>query len=510
MGKSAYIAVDLGAESGRVIVGMLAGEATITRSARKLELHEVHRFLHEPVRLKEGLHWDMDRLWIEIVNGLRAAAEWCGASGASVVSVGVDAWGVDFVLLDVTGVPLAPARSYRDAWDDSGLGFLHDRIGPERLYGLTGVAAMAINTLSQLATAVVAGNPLVTQADRLLMVPDYFHHRLSGSVCNEVSIASTSQMLDASSGDWSSELVSLLGMPGRLFRPPVASGTVLGSLLPEVAAEAGLPPDACVVLPPSHDTASAIAAIPARPGTGSWAYLSSGTWSLLGVELTGPVLTEGARLGGFTNERGLNGTCHFHKNLVGLWLAQELRRDLDRLGTQCDYAHLAATASSSEPFRTRLDAGLPELAQPGGILGKIDTFARRVGDPAPATPGEFMRCCLEALAMEYRRCIDELELLAGQEGRVDTIHVVGGGSRNALLNQMTADATGCRVLAGPVEATAAGNVLVQALADDQAADPAGLRAIVTSSFPITAYEPRDRARWDDAYARHRELWEMRR
>ena len=293
-----------------------------------------------------------------------------------------------------------------------------------------------------------------------------------------------------------------MGIAPGLLGEPVAAGTTLGVIRAEIAAKTGLPAQVRVVTPASHDTASAVAAV---PGHGNdWAYLSSGTWSLMGVELAKPVLSVQAHRHGFSNERGIGSTVRFQKNLSGLWLVQEVRRDLERAGSVMSYEELTHAAEGAAAFRTRIDASDAKLASPGGIIEKLGRIAARVGDPAPTEAGELVRCCLEAIAMDYRRCVEQLEELLGH--RLEVIHVVGGGSRNALLCQMTADATGKRVLAGPVEATAAGNVLVQAMADKQLENAVAIRAIVAGATDLLEYRPRDGVRWDAAYARHQQVW----
>jgi rhamnulokinase len=492
MSTRAYVAIDLGAESGRVIAGSLAPAG----AGARLELSEVHRFVHEPMSVDGALHWNVPYIWDQVLTGLRAANDLATGRGWQVVSMGVDTWGVDFALLDASGQLLAPPRCYRDSRCERGVALVQGRIGYERLYQITGIQEMSINTLVQLAGAIAAGDDSLQRADRLLMMPDYFHTLLGGAARNESSIASTSQMLDATSGAWSTEVLSKCGIPDRLFRPPCPPGTSLGRLRPELAEITGLPAEVRIVAPGSHDTASAVAGVPASRG--SWAYLSSGTWSLLGVEIEAPILTEDARRAGFTNERGVGGTIRFLKNLIGLWLLQELRRDLERRGTRMGYAQLTEAAAAAPPFRTRIDAFHPSLASPGGAIEKLQSLARAAGDPEPTTPGELARCCLEALAMAYRSCLDELESVTRR--RIDTIHIVGGGSKNALLNQMAADATGRGILAGPAEATAAGNVLVQA-ADGRTSDLASIRGIVAGSFETTEYAPKDAARWAREYTR---------
>ncbi len=508
MTTRAYVAVDLGAESGRVIVGTLAPDGSGASTPPKLELHELHRFTHEPISTRAALHWNVPHLWSEILAGLRAAASWAKSNDVEIASIGVDAWGVDFVLLNAAGEPLGPPRCYRDPRHESGLGLLRQKFTPQRLYQLTGVQEMSINTLAQLAGAIVAGDDSFRRADRLLLIPDYFHLLLSGQSCNESTIASTSQLLDASTGTWSQEILSALDIHAHLFQTPIHSGTRLGRLRPEIAQQTGLPDTVQVIPPGSHDTASAIAGVPAMGK--SWAYLSSGTWSLMGMECSAPILTDEARLAGFTQERGVCNTIRCHKNLIGLWLVQELRRDLERRGTTLDYAQLTAAASAAQPFRTRIDAAHPSLAAPGDSIDKLKSLARAARDPEPATPGELTRCCLEALAMAYRRSLDDLESLTGDGHQyIETIHIVGGGSKNTLLNQMAADATGRRILAGPAEATAAGNLLVQAMADRRAGDLASIRAIVARSFELVEYTPKENARWNAEYLRHRALWEKR-
>jgi rhamnulokinase len=501
MGTRAYVAIDLGAESGRVILGTLAAPPGASESPT-LELVELHRFTHEPLVLESGLHWNVPHIWAEILTGLRAAAACSREHGVEVASVGVDAWGVDFVLVDSAGRPLGPPRCYRDPRWGPGVALVGSRIGYERLYRITGIQEMAINTLVQLATAVASGEGLPAGADRLLFMPDYFHFLLGGEAGNESSIASTSQMLDAATGEWSGELLAALGIPERLVRAPHPPGARRGRLSADVCKATGLSPDVRICAPGSHDTASAVAGVPA-PG-GSWAYLSSGTWSLMGVELAGPILSDAARRAGFTNERGVGNTIRFLKNVSGLWIVQELRRDLERRGTTLDYAELTAAAAGAQAFRSRIDACHPSLSAPGGSIEKIRALAAGAGDPEPRTPGELARCCLEALAMAYRVCLGDLETLwPGGPTSIDTIHVVGGGSKNELLNQMTANATGRRVVAGPAEATAAGNILTQAMHDGQVPDLAGIRGVVARSFGTKEYAPVDGAAWGREFERFR-------
>jgi rhamnulokinase len=505
MGTRAYIAIDLGAESGRVIVGSLSPDGADASAGPKLELTEVHRFVHEPLAQDGGLFWDVPYIWNHILTGLRRASQAATERPFQIASIGVDTWGVDFALLDSSGELLGPPRCYRDSRCQQGVALVQEKIGYERLYQITGIQEMAINTLVQLAGAMAAGDGSLQRAHRLLMMPDFFHARLGGDPRNESSIASTSQVVDATTGAWSEEVLSKLGIPARLLSPPCTPGTTLGRIRPDLAKETGLAPDVRIVAPGSHDTASAVAGVPASGG--SWAYLSSGTWSLLGVEIDKPILSEEARRAGFTNERGVGGKIRFLKNLVGLWLLQELRRDLEQRGTKMDYAQLTAAAAQSPQFRSRIDAFHPSLQSPGGAIEKLQSLARAAGDPEPKTPGELARCCFEALAMAYCSCLAELQLLT--QRHIHTIHLVGGGTKNTLLNQMAADVTGRRILVGPAEATAAGNVLVQAMADGRAPDVAAIREIVRRSFGTVEIKPTDAARWAQEYNRWRTIKEPR-
>jgi len=498
--RTAHVAIDLGAESGRVVVGVLergSGDNGVLRA------HEVHRFEHRPTRLPSGLFWDIDALWREIVYGLRAGVRWSAAEGLGLVSVGVDAWGVDFALVDEGGEIVVPPHCYRDERHDAAMARTLAAIPEAEIFARTGVRTMSINSLYQLVARVgELGNAVIDRAASLLFIPDYFHFRLSGVRKNEASIASTSQMVDRSSGAWTGEMLGKLELPVQMLGEIVRPGTVLGAVRAEIAREIGLDAAAgakfMVVVPGSHDTASAVAAVPAAAGT-SWAYLSSGTWSLLGIELDRPCITEAARLGRFTNEVGVSGTTRFHKNIVGLWVVQECRRDFERLGQVFSYAELTGAAASARPFRTVLDLDHQPFLMPGEMLEKIRTFARETEQPEPRTPGEFVRCCLESLALSYRTTLGALERVAGR--RIEVIHVVGGGGKNRLLNQMTADACARPVLVGPLEATAVGNGLVQAMGLGLVKDLAEVRRVVARSSAVERFEPEKTDRWGEAERR---------
>ncbi len=500
MAGTAHIAIDLGAESGRVVVGVLDRDQ---HDELALSTHEVHRFEHHPMALPGGLYWDMPGVWREILAGLRGAGEWAVSSGVALRSVGVDAWGVDFALLDREGRVVEPPHCYRDEQHVAAHSRVLSVVPEAQLYALTGTRSMAINSLHQLRARMDA-MPAASMArvSSLLFVPDYFHFLLSGVRVNEASIASTSEMVDRSTGTWAEGLLSMLGLPASMLGNIVPSGTVLGSLRSEIASQTGLEGrgegELQVVVPAAHDTGSAVAAVPSLREE-SWGYVSSGTWSLMGVELDRPCLSETARRAAFTNEVGVGGTTRFHKNIVGLWVVQECRRDLERLGTKLDYAALTEAAALAEPFRTVLDSDHPPLLQPGDMLGKIRAFARSTGQPEPRTPGEFVRACLEALALSYRGTLGDLERVIAR--RMNVLRVVGGGGKNRLLNQMTADACERETVVGPLEATATGNVLVQAMGLGLVRDLTEVRRIVSRSTSAERFLPRDPGPWKDAAQR---------
>lgn len=477
MAARGYIAIDLGAESGRVMVGVVRGGS--------LELHEAHRFFHAPTAMPGAMAWDMPLLWREICTGLRAGAAWCKANSTEVASVGVDTWGVDFALLSRGGAMLAMPRCYRNAAHQAGLPLLEKRLGPGRMYEITGIRSMALNTSSQLAAWIASDPGVFGAAGRLLFMPDLLHSMLCGQAAAERTIASTSQMLDARTRDWSGEVLGAIGVARDLFPPIVEPGTVLGSILPVVAGETGLATTVRIVAPAAHDTGSAVVGTPLS--SERCCYLSSGTWSLLGVELERAIVSIAARDADFTNEHGVAGTTRFHKNVIGLWLVQEIRRDLARAGIDMSYEQLAMEAERSPPFRSRIDVDSPELALAGDMIRKVRGLARRAGDPEPETPGQLVRACLEGLASAYARTIASVEAITGRS--IETIHLVGGGVKNALLCGMTASATGLRVLAGPTEATAMGNVMVQAQADGAVSGLSQIRDVVRHSCHPVEYAP---------------------
>jgi rhamnulokinase len=492
--STGYIAIDLGAESGRVIVGVL--------ERGRLRLEEVHRFAHQPLWLPTGLHWDITSIWREVVAGLGRAAAWATAERIRLVSVGVDAWGIDWALVDAAGELVGLPHAYRDPRSGPACERAVARLGVDRLYLTTGIQILPLNTLYTLYAHFLADPGALAAAKRLLFIPDLFHHWLSGETAVEATIASTSQMVDCRTGNWAAELVADLGMPTHLLGSILLPGSVVGAIRRPLANETGLPVGMSVVAPAAHDTASAIAAVPAGP-QGDWCYISSGTWSLLGAELDSPCLSGAAQAAMFTNELGVAGRTRFLKNIPGLWLVQECRRDLAVRGENLSYHDLTRAAEAAEPFRSLVDPADKSFETPGNMLSNIASACRRTGQPAPQERGQFIRCCLESLALSHREKLAALEAILGR--RFDVVHVVGGGGKNALLCQMTADATGRRVLAGPHEATAAGNAMVQAMAAGEIADLNELRRVVAESLALTACEPRRGGDWDRANERFRAI-----
>lgn len=475
------VAIDLGAESGRVVVGTFDGG--------RLALQDVHRFANVPVTLAGTLHWDFLRLFGDVTAGLRRVA-----AGGPVASVGVDTWGVDFGLLDDRGRLLGNPVHYRDARTAGMPDLAFASVSREEIYRATGIQFMPVNTLFQLLSMARAGDPQLRQADRLLMMGDLFVHFLCGSSVAEYTNASTSQCLDPFARDWARPLLERLGIPTGFFPEIVQPGTVLGPLRPDVAADTGLA-DARIVAPGSHDTASAVVGAPlAGPTT---AFLSSGTWSLIGLEVAAPVVSDVTLAANLTNEGGVAGTIRLLRNVMGLWLVQESRRALWPTGDAPSYEELAALADAAPAFTAFIDPDDERFLRPGDLPSRVRAFCAETGQPVPQDAGTLIRVVLESLALRYAVVVDELARASGHP--VEAIHVVGGGSNHRLLCRLTADATGLPVRAGPVEATAIGNLAVQAIAAGELASVAEARELIARSFPVTAYDPE--GDWAEARAR---------
>ena len=459
-----------------------------------VHLEEIHRFLNGPVRVGETLRWDVLRLWEEIKMGL------CEAAGRGVTSIGVDSWALDYVLMGEGGAILSQPFCYRDARTQAVYASARDRVGDEVIYGHTGIQFMPINTLYQLIAENQAAESMVTTANQFLMIGDWIHHMLCGTRAQEESNASTTQLWDPVSRRWSEELIWAFGLPRRIFPRVVPPCTVMGELLPELQRETGLGA-AKVVAGCVHDTGAAVAAVPAKGNT--WAYISSGTWSLVGVELRKPLITDEARKANFTNETGVGETSRFLRNASGMWLLQECRRIWKQTGKEISYEALGRLASEASPCRSLINPDDASFLRPENMVEAIAAFCRKTGQPEPASPGEFARCVLESLALLYDRILRLARKVTGKV--IETVHVIGGGSQNALLNQMTADATGCVVLSGPTEATATGNILLQALALGELSSHTELREVVRRSFALREFRPASTAGWDDARQRFEEI-----
>jgi rhamnulokinase len=485
--SSHFLAFDLGAQSGRAILGRL--------SSGVLDVTEIHRFANQPIREAGALRWNAAGLWSDIRGGLEAAGS------ARLESVGVDSWGVDYALLDERGDLIENPVHYRDPRSAGAVDAVLAVVGRERLYDVTGIQCLPINTLYQLYAACRATPQVIGAARTLLSIADWFNYRLTGRACAEYTLATTTQCLDARSRTWANELLSELGIPAGVFAPIVEPGTVLGQIATgDAIAHTGTP----VVATACHDTASAVAAVRAGGGT---AFLSSGTWSLLGTELLAPILSPAARDLNFTNEGGTGGTIRFLKNISGLWLLEACRQSWAAAGRQIRYEDLLEAAANAPAFRSLVDPDHDRFLNPDDMPSAIDRYCTQTNQPAPDGPTGYTRAILESLACKYRVVLEWLERLTGV--RVEQIRVIGGGSRNRLLNQFTADAAGCTVIAGPVEATALGNIAVQMVATGAVASLAEARDVIERSFPTERFDPIDHDRWNPQHRRFIEYLEAR-
>lgn len=493
-GAQVFLAVDLGASSGRVVAGEFNGQ--------RVRLEEVSRFENGGVLANERLYWDLLRLWQHVKDGLHAAG---AAYGDRIVSVGVDTWGVDFGLLDARDELLGNPVHYRDKRTEGILEEAFQVVPRSEIFAATGLQFMQFNTLFQLFAMRREGSPLLDAAHSLLMMPDLFHWLLSGEKANEYTNATTTQFFDPQQNDWALPLLDQFGLPGRLLRPTAAPGTRLGQLRSSVAQEIG-GHRMHVVLPGTHDTASAVMAVPASSLPGkkpNWCYISSGTWSLMGVEAPGPVVTDRCRELNFTNEGGVGGTIRLLKNIAGLWLVQQCRAVWQREGRSYDWDELTAQARAARPLAALIHPDDPRFVAPDNMPAAIRQYCEETGQTPPESDGAVIRCALESLALRYRMVIGWLEQLNG--GPLETIHIVGGGTQNRLLCQMAADACDRRVVAGPIEATAIGNVMMQAVSNGDVASIAEAREVIRTSFAVEEYVPTQPDPWHQAYERFVEL-----
>lgn len=480
-----YLAVDLGAESGRVVLGRFDGE--------RMTVEEVHRFPNVPVWVSGALYWDALRIFQEVKTGLAKGGEAGDISG-----VAIDSWGVDFALLDGEGELLSNPRNYRDPRTDGMMEQAFRLVSREEIYRKTGIQFIQINTLYQLLA--MRDSPLLETADKLLLIPDLLNYWLTGEKVGEFTNVTTTQLYDLHTGDWARDLAGDMQIPGHIFPRIVQPATHLGPLASEVAEETGLAEGTTITAAASHDTASAVVAVPAEGD--DFAYISSGTWSLVGVEAPRPVLTPEAMHSNFTNEGGFGGKTRFLKNVMGLWLLQECRRTWAREGRDYSYEELQQLAREAAPFGPLVDPDHPSFFSPGEMPSRIRWFCEATGQRPPEGPAEISRCVLESLALKYRLVVEQAGEITGQS--VDVVHVVGGGVRNEFLCQLTADATRRPVRTEPAEATALGNLTVQAYAGGDLASQEEIRAVVRRSVEVREYEPLgDESRWQEALERLR-------
>jgi len=493
MADKAYLAVDMGASSGRHVVGLFDGS--------KLRLEEVHRFENGPVEVGGRLQWDLLRLWSAVREGMRAAGS---RFGSQIISAGVDTWGVDFGLLGDGDELLGNPYHYRDSRTNGLMERAFGMVSREEIFRHSGLQFMQFNTLYQLLAMKLGNSPLLPIAKSMLFMPDLFHWLMTGVKVNEMTEASTSQFYNPATGGWATELLNKFGLPTGLLGKIEQPGTNLGGLRPNLATETGL---SCnVVLPGSHDTASAVVAVPAKSHPGArpdWCYISLGTWALMGVESPRPVITDDVLKLNFTNEGGVGNTTRLLKNISGLWMVQECRRMWNQAGRKWGWEDLNQLSAAAAPLVSFINPDAGDFLAPDNMPEAIRQFCQRSGQTVPATEGAVLRCALDSLAMKFRQVLGMCEQLSG--GRIETIHIVGGGVQNRQLCQAAADACGRRVVTGPIEATATGNVVVQAVSAGDFASIAEARECISRSFAVEEYLPKNTAAWDDAWPRFAKL-----
>ncbi|QMV44649.1 rhamnulokinase [Cohnella cholangitidis] len=481
---SSILAFDLGASSGRALLGRLEGG--------KIEVEELHRFSNDPVQVGNRLHWDILRIYHEIKQGLLKAKH----QGIELKSMAIDSWAVDFGFIGKNGELVGNPYHYRDRHTDDAMESLFAQIPPSVIFARTGIQFLPFNTIYQLYALKEANSPWLKEGNRLLMIPDLLRYFLTGEMHNEFSNATTTQLYNPLEGSWDSELLRLLDLPRSWFGEVLKPGSKAGVLQASVCEELGIP-SIPVYAVAEHDTGSAVAAVPATEK--SFAYLSCGTWSLMGTEVDKPVIHELAQKLNFTNEGGVADTYRLLKNIMGLWILQECRREWDRAGKSYSFPELVQMASNAKPLTTFIDPDDSMFLPTGDMPSRIAQYCEQTGQQAPSTVGEIVRCILESLALKYRHVFELTERLSGQS--FNGLHMVGGGIQNTLLCQWTANAICKPVWAGPSEGSAIGNLVVQWIAQGEFSDIWEARAAIRTSFPIAVYEPVDREEWDGAYVR---------
>ncbi|AJY76226.1 rhamnulokinase [Paenibacillus beijingensis] len=482
------LAYDLGASSGRALLGRLNGQ--------KIEIDELHRFPNEPVQAGGRLHWDILRLFHEMKQGLLKAKH----AGIALDSIAIDSWAVDFGLIGENGELLGNPYHYRDPHTDGVMEKVGGKLTHSFIFERTGIQFLPFNTIYQLAALREANSPLLREAKRFLMIPDLLRYFFTGEMLSEFSNATTTQLYNPIAGGWDGDLLAGIGISPSLFGPVADPGSNAGQLLPSIVRELGIPAIR-VIAAAEHDTGSAVAAVPSA--TRSFAYLSCGTWSLLGTEVNEPVLSEQAMRLNFTNEGGVGRTYRLLKNIMGLWIMQETKREWDRAGREFSYPELVRLADGAPALRAFIDPDDPLFLAPGDMTPRIHEYCRRTGQRPPEMPGEVIRCILESLALKYRYVLELTELLSGR--LFDGLHMVGGGIRNELLCRFSANAIGKPVWAGPAEGSAIGNLAVQWMARGDLSDIWEARRVIKESFPVVEYEPEQQEVWEDAYGRFRRI-----
>jgi rhamnulokinase len=492
MSHTQLLALDIGAESGRAMLGRFDGE--------RLQLVETHRFPNGPVRLPDGLHWDVLSLWREIQRGIALTLQ---DHGPGLQSMGIDTWAVDFGLLDRSGALLSNPFHYRDGRTDGMTEKAFQLVPREEIFEQTGIQILQLNSLYQLLSMVVNDSPILEIADTFLTIPDLLNYWLTGQQVCEFTNATTTQCYDPHLDDWAQDLLGHLGIPTHTFPPITPPGSDLGHLLPHVADELGLEPKVGprVIAPACHDTGAAVAAVPATAPDFAW--ISSGTWSVVGAEVPQPVINEQSLVYNFTNEGGVSNTFRFSRNVMGLWLVQECRRTWAQQGQDYSYDALTQMASEADPFQDIIDPDHEGFFKPGDMPTRIRSYCRLTDQPEPTSQGAILRCALESIALKYRWVLERLEEMLGR--RLEPLHIVGGGTQNRLLSQFTADAVNRQVITGPIEATATGNILMQMLALGHIDSIDDGRRLVRRSFRLAVFEPGKRDGWDEAYARLRQV-----
>lgn len=490
-----HLAIDLGASSGRVLAGKVTDNS--------IDLEEVHRFANGGINLGKRLVWNLLGQWENVQNGLAAAAQ---TYGGSVRSVGADTWGVDYVLLDKHDDQVGPCFSYRDARTQGVMEKAFSLLSRKEIFAETGLQFMEINTAYQLLAMRLEESPLLEIAKQFLMVPDYLHWQLSGQKVNEFTNASTTQLLNPASCKWSEKVLGAFGLPSSIFSEPTQPGVSLGNLTTEVLNRTNLAAETEVILPATHDTGSAVLAVPANSFASSqpdWCYISCGTWSLMGAELAAPVLTEACQEFNFTNEGGVNGSVRLLKNISGLWIVQQCRAHWERAGKELSWTRLVELAEAAPSMVSIIDPDDPSFVAPANMPAAIQEFCQKTNQHVPETDGEIVRCALESLALRYRVVLEMLETLVGR--KLNTIHMVGGGVQNKMLCQLSADACEREVIAGPVEATALGNVMMQAIGTGVLGSIEEARQLIRNSPDIESYSPRPHGRWAEGLERLKTL-----